>query len=114
MKSTTRPVALAAFLLLLHSPAFAATVRGQLACAGGKSLATGVAVTLYSQQKVRTVPAFTGGDGMYYFNNIAAGAYTLEVWLSKNGTTPSVTYQMVVKEPSTDFPRATLAACSAQ
>jgi hypothetical protein len=51
---------------------------------------------------------------MYYFNNIAAGAYTLEVWLSKNGTTPSVTYQMVVKEPSTDFPRATLTACSAQ
>lgn len=32
----------------------------------------------------RIVTAYTGGDGMYYFFNVAAGQYILKVWDAQN------------------------------
>lgn len=92
----------------------AAEVRGQLLCSGGKSPATGIAVTVSSKQGKRSAPFFTGGNGMYYLNGIPAGQNTLEVWLSKGSNAPTNTYPIQVSEPSTDIQPITVPACSAQ
>jgi len=112
MKSAVRHVVMAAMFL---SSAFsvAATVRGQLICDQGKTPATGIAVTAKSPQGGRTEPSFTGGDGMYYLT-LAAGPYTLEVWLSRQAKTPGSTYPINVTEPTTDVPRIPVAACNPQ
>jgi len=93
--------------------ALGATVRGQLVCQDGKTPATGIAVTLSNAQTGRTSPAFTGGSGMYYLA-APAGQYTLEIWLSKQSKTPTVTYPATVQEPQTDIQRITVSACSPQ
>jgi Carboxypeptidase regulatory-like domain len=79
--------------------AWAATVRGKLL--RGKAAAPGVAVTLLNQQtKIRTAPAYSGSDGMYYITNVRAGSYLLEVWGKGNRVTSSFNIQ--VKEPESD------------
>jgi len=103
----------AAFSSLGGTVALGATVRGQLVCQDGKAPATGIAVTLNNTQTGRSVPAFTGGTGMYYMT-APAGQYVLEIWLSKQSKTPSATYPETVKEPQTDIPRIPVSACSPQ
>jgi hypothetical protein len=90
-----------------------ATVRGQLVCQNGKTPATGIAVTLNNTQTGRSTPAFTGGSGMYYLT-APAGQYTIEIWLSKQSRTPSLSYPAAVKEPQTDIPRIPVSACTPQ
>jgi hypothetical protein len=95
------------------SALYGASVQGQLSCADGKSPASGIAVTVSSAGTGRSAPSFSGGDGMYYLN-LKAGAYTLEIWLSKSSSTPTKTQTITVKEPATDVDRIVLPSCSAQ
>ena len=78
----------------------AANVRGKLL--RGKVGAAGIAVTLLNPQtKVRTSPAYSGSDGMYYITNVKAGNYVLEVWGKGNKITS--TFNIPVKEPESDI-----------
>jgi Carboxypeptidase regulatory-like domain len=114
MKPTNHLLVMGCILLLLNSArSFAANVRGQLVCKQGQA-AIGIAVTVYSQQFGRSTAFFTGGDGMYYFNNIPAGPYTLKIWTSRKGNAPTNTYAIFVNEPLTDLPRVYLPVCFAQ
>jgi Carboxypeptidase regulatory-like domain len=88
-------------VFLVTGSANAATVRGRLVHSNGYP-AAGVAVTVFSQGTGRSSPAYTGGDGMYYLNNVPPGYYYLEVW-SYPGGAPAV-YQIQVYEPYTDIP----------
>ena len=88
------------FLVLAAGLAHAATVRGRLNHQNGYP-AGGIAVTLLNAQGGRFSPAYTGGDGMYYFFNIRPGVYNLEVWIYPGGA-PAV-YRIQVFEPSTDI-----------
>ena len=74
-----------------------ATVRGELL--RGSGVASGVAVTLLNSKKVRTLPAYSGADGMYYVPNVKAGSYTLEIWTKPNKPLP---ISIQVHEPETD------------
>jgi hypothetical protein len=76
----------------------AATVRGKLL--RGNGAASGVEVTVLNSQKVRTQPAYSGANGMYYIPNVKPGSYTLEVWATPNKSPLTVPIQ--VKEPETD------------
>lgn len=81
----------------------AALIRGRLdriAPNGSRYPAIGIAVTVYNQQLGRTSPSYTDAGGMYYLNNIPAGSYYLEVWIS----TPATVYPIQVGEPVTDIP----------
>jgi hypothetical protein len=103
-----------AFLLASGGSALhAASVQGQLTCGDGKSPASGIAVTVTGPSTGRSAPVFSGGDGMYYLN-LKAGAYTLEIWLSKSSSTATKTQTITVKEPATDVDRIVLPSCSAQ
>lgn len=114
MKAATRYFLIAGLLLLVQSTqCFSATVRGRLVCNGGNLPATGVAVTVFSQQFGRSSAFFTGGDGMYYFT-VPAGQYVLEVWLSKQSPAPTNTYPVFINDPMTDFPPVYLPVCFAQ
>jgi len=105
-----------AFVLMFVSSgiSFAATVRGKLVCDGGRAPATGIAVNVSSPKHGRSAPFFTGGDGMYYLNNIPAGKHVLEVWLSKQGKTPNYTYNIDVHESITDIPQLVMPVCYPQ
>jgi hypothetical protein len=89
------------FLALTAVIADAATVRGRLSHSNG-SPATRIQVTVVNAQGVRSSPAYTGTDGMYYLSNIAPGPYRLEVWVYAGGN-PAV-YQIRVVEPNTEMP----------
>jgi hypothetical protein len=78
--------------------ASAATVRGKLV--RGQAAAAGIAVTVQSPQKVRSTPAISGSNGMYYIPNVKAGSYTLEVWVKPN---QPLTFPIQVKEPESDI-----------
>lgn len=98
----TRIVALCLlFPALIPVIADAATVRGRLSHSNG-SPATRIQVTVVNAQGVRSSPAYTGTDGMYYLSDIAPGPYRLEVWVYAGGN-PAV-YQIQVVEPNTDMP----------
>lgn len=59
------------------------TVRGKIERKGDKKIypAAYVRVTLTPQGKSTSrISVYTGADGMYYFRNVALGAYILEVW----------------------------------
>lgn len=45
--------------------------------------APGFAVTLMNPAGVRSLPVYSGYDGMYYFNGVPGGQYTLEVWVPR-------------------------------
>jgi hypothetical protein len=78
----------------------AATVRGKLQ--RGTAGASGITVTLVNAQTHASAsPVHSAANGMYYFSNVPAGTYTLEVWTTPNG--PPVQYPNIqVKEPVTD------------
>jgi hypothetical protein len=86
-------------LVALLGTCHAATVRGLLR--HGNSPAFGITVTVLSQQNVRSFPARSGSDGMYYIPNVKAGTYTLEEWTVPNK--PPLTFSNIqVTEPVTN------------
>jgi hypothetical protein len=81
----------------------AALLRGRLVRIGpnGEQYpAPGITVTVFRQDIGRSAPSVTDAGGMYYQNNIPAGSYWLEVWVSN----PPRAYQVQVGEPGTDIP----------
>lgn len=89
-----------AVLLLLvgSSSAMGAVLRGRLIDHFGNPTGA-IAVTTYHPQLGRSVPSFSGPDGMYYLN-VPAGVYTLEIWVPGR---PPMAFQIVVNEPNTDI-----------
>jgi len=77
----------------------AATVRGRLFFSNGAP-AGGIAVRLTTPKGVSPF-FYTGRDGMYYLNRIAAGTYTLEVWRNK---VLVVRRSVTVPEPALEVP----------
>ncbi len=75
--------------------------------------ATGIAVTVWNAQLGRSSAFFTGGDGMYYLT-VPAGAYNLEIWLSRQTPAPTLVYNIFVSEPMTDIPQIFVNVCFAQ
>src|SRR5213593_4376098 len=87
-------------LLALATAAEAATVRGRLEQkdrSGARIPAGGIPVTALAANKVRSHPASTGQDGMYYLYNVPAGAYYLEIWINGMNNRP-LYYQIKVFE----------------
>jgi hypothetical protein len=77
------------------------TVRGQL-LRSDQSPAPGIQVTLYSAPSGRSLPAYTGNDGMYYLYNVPFGDFYLEVWVSN----PPQAYPVqITGYPFHDLPR---------
>lgn len=78
------------------APSETGAVRGMLFRPGqptsqrpdGRYPAGGIQLTLFNQRMGRSSPAYSGSDGMYYFYNVPAGDYTLEVWLAVQQATP--------------------------
>jgi hypothetical protein len=91
-------IALLSAVVCACQVASAATVRGKLL--RGKGVASGIAVTVLNPKKVRTTPAYSGANGMYYIPNVKAGSYTLEVWVKPN---KPLTFPIQVKEPESDI-----------
>ena len=77
----------------------AATLRGRIERNAGYPVSY-MKVTLKGQTG-ESSPVYTGSDGMYYFKNIPAGDYTLEVWNKKGRPT---SYRIQVREPNTQVP----------
>jgi len=100
-------LALSGWMLLgaAHA-ASAALVRGRLE--RQRAPAPGITVTLYSRKTGRSAPAHSGNDGMYAYNNVAAGAYVLEVWVSRDPRVRPAAYPIKVVEPRTDLPAITV------
>lgn len=68
---------------------YSSIVRGKIERGGDKRIypASYVRVTLAPQaQRTKRITAYTGSDGMFYFRNIARGAYILEVWNTEGKT----------------------------
>jgi hypothetical protein len=80
------------------------TVRGQLL--RNDLPAPNVPVSLNSRAIGESGRVYSGGDGIFYFSNVPAGTYTLEVW-SYPGR-PPITVQVTVHPPITDLPRIAL------
>ena len=72
------------------------TVRGKLIRIGpqGTYPAGGIRVTVNSQYRGRSNPAYSGPDGMFYLYNIPPGQYVLEVW----ATSPALFFTIQVRE----------------
>jgi len=94
------------FLVVLVAfpvPTSAALLRGRLVRIGPNGAqypAPGITVTVFRQDIGRSVQSVTDANGMYYLNNIPAGSYWLEVWVSN----PPRAYQIQIVEPTTDIP----------
>jgi hypothetical protein len=102
-----KPLLYVLLMVAVTQLATAATVRGRLdrvAPNGARYPAAGVAVTVYNQSAGRSSPAHAGQDGLYYLNNVPAGHYTLEIWVSPDPRVPPTVYQIQVVEPLTDIP----------
>ena len=94
-------------LCVLTTAVGAATVRGRLDRVysnGARHPATGVAVSLYSRNLGRSRPTFAGRDGIYYFYNVPAGPYYLEVWTSRDPRVRPTLYPVTAIEPYSDIP----------
>lgn len=101
-------------LLVITQTANAATVRGLLRKQAPNGMfypAPGIAVTVYRQDLGRSASSFSGADGMYYLN-LAAGPYTLEVWVSRDPRVPPWVYPIQVFEPVTDIPALNVPVCA--
>jgi hypothetical protein len=108
-QTTLKKATITFFLVLMLSPltlAGSATVRGRLDrrdMYGRSYPAAYVRVTLYNPHLGRSAPAVTGTDGMYYFYNIPAGGYYLEVWVYPDR--PPLSFNISVAErPYVDIP----------
>jgi hypothetical protein len=89
-------------LILLADSAYSQTVRGRLDRRGpsGYYPAAYVKVTLGIPNQWRSLPVYTGVDGMYYFYNIRPGNYVLEIW----GYRDPIRYEIqVLNQPYTDI-----------
>jgi len=98
---TSAQLRIALLLLCLPGAIEAATVRGKIERNAGYPVPY-MKVTLKGP-KGESNPVYTGSDGMYYFKNIAAGEYTLEIWNQKKAPT---SYRVQVREPGTEIPVA--------
>lgn len=86
--------------------AYAGTVRGRLDrrdAQGRDYPAASVGVTLTNDRGVRSSPAYTGSDGMYYLYNVPPGTYLLEIWVHPNRDPIRYTVQ-VSNQSLTDIP----------
>ena len=101
MRSLMTPFAfwIALWLVGLTGALQAATVRGKIERNAGYPVSY-MKVTLKGQ-KGESSPVYTGSDGMYYFKNVPAGEYTLQVWNRKARPTA---YKIEVREPDTQVP----------
>jgi len=86
-------------LCVALAAAAAGNVRGQLLRRGPQGIypASGIAVTVYAEQRGRSQAGYSGSDGMYYLYNIPAGEYFLEIWAHGFNQRPLV-YQIVVTD----------------
>ena len=89
---------IAFYVLGLPSTAEAATARGLIERNAGYPAAN-IKVSL---RGVNTEPVYTDNDGRYYFKNIPAGEYILEIWNQK--LRPSL-FKIRIKESVTVIPR---------
>ena len=90
-------------LLVLPGAMLAATVRGKIQRNAGYPVSY-MKVTLKGQKGVSS-PVYTGSDGIYYFRNIPAGDYYLEIWNRKDRPTA---YKIQIREPHTEVPVVTI------
>ena len=88
---------MAFYVLGLPSVAQAATARGSIQRNAGYP-AGNMKVSL---RGVRTEPVYTDNDGKYYFKNIPAGEYILEIWNQK--ARPKL-FKIRIKESVTVIP----------
>ena len=102
MKQAKRSLLMFSLVLLLAVAAQAATIRGKLVHKNNQP-ATGYEVTISNGEAGRSTPARVGADGMFYFHNIAAGTYNLEIWVP--GANAPTVYRINVIEPNTDVPQ---------
>ena len=86
-------------LLSLAAIVQAASVRGKIARNAGYPVSY-MKVTLKGPRGVSS-PVYTGNDGVYYFKNIPAGDYILEVWNLKGRPT---SFKIQIREPLTEVP----------
>lgn len=94
------------FALLFATSAFAqSAVRGMLVTGEKNAPVSGISVTLLldSKNNVRSAPAITGLDGMFYIYDIAAGSYKLEVWDKGFKSTPLLFDIKVKPESANQF-----------
>lgn len=91
----------------LSRPEVNSTVRGQLyrrAPNGQAYFAAGIAVRLNHPQYGPSAFAYSGGDGMYYLQNVPPGQFTLEVWLTSRPEDVMRFNVQVNGQPTVDVP----------
>jgi hypothetical protein len=84
MRLRAYPIAFTMFLLLTlfaNAWAFGSTVRGKLQRQGGRP-AVNVKVTIRNSNAERLPAVYTDTGGLYYFYNVPAGKYEIEIWIS--------------------------------
>ncbi len=94
MRRPFRGILLATFVPCLC--ASAATVRGKLlqTVANRQIPAGGVSVTLLDGQNKRSFAVQSDASGMYFFQNVSPGNYTLQIWRKPGG--PPIPYPIRV------------------
>ena len=97
------PSCIALLLLSLAGGMHAAIVRGKIQRKAGYAVSY-MKISLKGP-KGESYPVYTGNDGMYYFKNIPAGNYTLEVWNQKDRPT---SFKIQIREPGTEVPVITI------
>lgn len=105
MRQLSFKIGLIAVLALAAFSTQAMTVRGRIERAGqyGVYPVANVSVTLSSSEG-RTTPSFTDSSGIYYFYNIPAGVYLLEVWIwGWRIKQEPILYTIEVNKPYTDI-----------
>jgi len=98
------------FLFVASQNAIGAAVRGRLervAPNGQRYPVSGLAVTIYEPKLGRSAPAYSDSDGVFQLT-AAAGAYTLEVWISSDPHKPPTKFPVSVVEPYTDLAPITI------
>ncbi len=88
-----------ALLALISGVMQAAVVRGRIERSEGYP-APYMRVTLNGPAG-ESNPVYTGNDGQYYFRDIPAGTYVLEIWNQRDRPT---SYRIEVREPVTEVP----------
>jgi len=88
------------FVLVLAAFADAGTLRGRLVHRSreGDYPAKGIPVTVFRSDTGKSLPAYSGTDGMYYLYNLPTGCYTLQVWLYPNSS--PLTFTITVDDES--------------
>jgi hypothetical protein len=91
-------------MLCFTADAYSQIVRGRIDHQGPKGLytASNVMVTIGLRTGWRSLPAYTGVDGMYYFYNVQPGDYILEIWGPGNKLIQGYSIR-VLNQPYTDI-----------